>query len=965
MSDQNGGLGPQSTGGASEFSLPSGSTPPGDHPDQGDSLLHGYAPSAQHFDEYVSPAGEVHAHCQHVLGSFGRLGRAELRRRKRESQRLLRESGVTYRVYGDPPGEARPWTLDPLPLVISAVQWQQLEAGLAQRAELLNLILADVYGPQRLIQDRLLPADLVFGSPGFLYPCYPQPASSWMATRPLVLYAADLARRSDGEYLVIGDRTQAPSGAGYALENRLVMSRVFPTLYRNAHVERLAGFFRTVRETLTRLAPPSARFRRISPLKRSIHQQSVPETLATTTFQQPPGYPRNPPDSPAFSVTLPPDDPHVVVLTPGQQNETYFEHSYLANYLGYDLVQGTDLTVVDQQVSLKTLDELQPVQVILRRLDDTFCDPLELRPDSLLGTAGLVQAVRQGQVSVVNPLGSGVVENPALLAFLPRLSRHLLGADLQLPSVKTWWCGRTDDRNHVLSNLEDLIVRSVDSATGRALYDGREMSSRELAILAQKIRRRPARYVGQEAVPLSTAAAVVPGELEPRGVVLRTFLVARENDYLAMPGGLTRIGARPDQTVVSNQTGGQSKDTWVLASEPHPLAPWEMPSARPLGAFTPVVDSLPRRVADNLFWLGRYTERGEDVARLLREILLRVLDSDPEIGLAEGIPDFLRILTHHTGTYPGFASNGAISQDPTGELVAIMADPSRTGGLRFNLLAAVQAGAGVRERLSEDAWRLLNSLEDLFNAGGRTTGPDLSTLLELADRVVQRLAGFGGLMNDSMRRGPSWRFVELGRGIERALSTLSLLRWLVPRVDTLGVQPLGLILAVSDSSKTYRLRYGTRLQTDAVLDLALLDETHPRSVAFQFARLASLIEKLPPREAPVGQRPGEAQLAEVSRDLRTAILPRTERFHPTMPGQDVSPTVSSTPVSSTPVSGPAESSPATAEFSGGEPPPSRTNAQLAVELAAIRRKLMAVSELLAETHFRYQTDLPHQLVKFE
>src|ERR1700734_3062496 len=386
-------------------------------------LSTGYLQTPGVYDEMCPAPGVLRPHWDKFIHALSALGDQELARRWQTAKQRIRENGVTYNVYGDPLGMDRPWNLDAIPLVIPPPEWSQLEVGLIQRARLLNMILVDLYGPQRLLHGGLIPAALVFVNPGFWRPCH---GVRVMGGTYLHLLAVDLARGPDGDWWVISDRTQAPSGAGYSLENRIVMAETFPDLFREFRVKRLASFFRSFRETLLRLSP------------------------------------------------MAPAHPRVVLLTPGPLNETYFEHSYLARYLGFTLVQGSDLTVRENRVFLKSLEGLRPVDVILRRMDDGFCDPLELRSDSYLGIPGLVEAVRSGNVAVANALGSGLLETSAFIPFLPGLSRRLLGARLALTSVATWWCGQTSALRYVRQNLDFLVIKPAYPSKGmEPVFGGR------------------------------------------------------------------------------------------------------------------------------------------------------------------------------------------------------------------------------------------------------------------------------------------------------------------------------------------------------------------------------------------------------------------------------------------------------------------------------------------------------------
>ncbi|MBI3803099.1 MAG: circularly permuted type 2 ATP-grasp protein [Nitrospirae bacterium] len=751
-----------------------------------------YQPYMAGYDEMCMPDGEVRPHWAYLARVLAGLNQSELDQRRAEANRLLRENGVTYNVYGDPAGGQRPWPLDLIPFLIPSEEWRRIESGLAQRAEVLNLLLRDIYGPRDLIRRGLLPSELVYGHPGFLRPCSPLTGRKPHA---LILYAADLARGPDGRMWVLSDRTQAPSGTGYALENRTVLSQVFPSLYRDSHVHRLAVFFRELRASLAGYAPAGT------------------------------------------------DEPRVVILTPGPLNETYFEHAYLANYLGYNLVRGDDLMVRNGRVWIRSLKRLEQVDVIWRRVDDTYCDPLELLPDSDLGIPGLVEAVRQGHVTVVNPLGASVLENPALNAFLPGIAQYFLGQPLELPTVATWWCGRARERRHVLAHLDRMVVRTIHRRVGARPIYGPLLSSEERREVAHRIQTQPHLYVGQEQIALSCAPTLVEGKLAAHHAVLRAFLIARDDGYVVMPGGLTRVGSSGDNLIVSNQAGGIAKDTWIIASEPEKQTSLLPPATAAIVSTQP--PSLPPRAADNLFWFARYAERAEQSMRLMRTVLTAYQSSTrfEEPHHPETLEALRQTLSRVTGLLPG----GMPVSDSASELLAILADSQLRGGIAFNLRVMLEAAQGVRDPLSSDARQLVNDLRERLTTLERLSLDQLVEAEEHLNHLVTALAGLSGLVMESMFRGEAWLFWEIGRRLERGLSLVSLLRGsLVPaRPRPVETNVLEAVLRTCDNLMAYRRLHNGAPEVLPTLALLLLDELSPRSLKFQLSRLEKHTLALP------------------------------------------------------------------------------------------------------------------------
>ena len=748
-----------------------------------ESLFQNYSGALGIFDEMEEAPATPRPHWRPLIESLQRLGRHELVSRWEDGRRIIRAHGVTYNVYGDAQGMDRPWGLDFVPLLITAREWARIEGGLVQRSRLFNLILADLYGgAQHLLRDGLLPPELVYANPGFLRSCRGLPVAAQVY---LHLLACDLGRSPNGKWWVLSDRTQAPSGAGYAWENRTVVSQILPEQIWDCNIQRLGGFFQREREMLFKLAPPGR------------------------------------------------DHPNIVFLTPGPHNETYFEQAFLARHLGFPLIEGADLTVRDRRVFLKTIEGLQPVHVILRRVDDSFCDPLELRGDSFLGVSGLVEATRAGNVTVANALGAGLIESPAFLSFLPSLCRHILGEKLLLPSIATWWCGQAEELLYVTEHLDSLILKPAFGAQPPmpAPAAGAPKSSRRLAEerakLIESIHASPRSFVAQERVNLSQAPAWAEDHLAARPVVVRAFVANGGDSFAVLPGGLTRVSSSPDELAVSMQRGGGSKDTWVLAngSSNCPEPTQVMGESGLAGQISP---GVPSRVADHLFWLGRYTERLEQLLRMLRCILSRV-SGEPSVEggtQCKGLGEFAAKL----GVFPPPLGSDPDSSKLSRRMLHVLYHPDQPGGVRDLLKRVRLTASAVRDRFSDDTWRILGRLE--VDGRSRPGRLPLAQAMSLIHNLVLDLAAFNGMEMENMTRGHGWRFLDFGRRLERGQSVLKLLR-AAASVESPAAAVLEPVLEIADSMMTYRRRYFASPQLAGVLDLLLRDESNPRSLLFQ------------------------------------------------------------------------------------------------------------------------------------
>jgi len=759
-------------------------------------LLPAYSVPDGHFDELLTAARTLRPSWGEFANATGDLNADYFAQAQKRVARQIGENGVTYNVYATADGPGRPWTLDVLPLLVPTVEWDQLARGLRQRARLLNAVAADLYGPQTLLRDGLLPPALVFRHPGFLRECHGVAPANGIF---LHLVAFDLARGPDGRWRVVGTRTQAPSGVGYALENRAIMSRVFPDAFRAMRVHALSPFFQALRDTLLAGAPVKD------------------------------------------------ESPHVVLLTPGPYNETYFEHAYLARQLGFPLVEGGDLTVRQDCVFLKTVSGLRPVHAILRRLDDDYCDPLELRPESTLGIPGLLQAWRAGNVLVANAFGMAVLESPALLGFLPPICARLLGEKLEMPALATWWCGEAAALEDARRRLAEGVIKSAFANASMEPVFASALDARERREWADRLGEGPDGYVVEEFLPLSHAPVWHEDRLASRALMLRVFLLTDgHGEYRLMPGGLSRI-AGADRQVVSGQRGGSSKDTWVLSDAPVESAP---PVER-RAMVRETADGLTTssRAAENLFWLGRYAERSENSARLLRAVLGHLTDDSRFPGGLR--PAFLRacerqqLLPRREAASPSSAAETENAMAGTvRELIDGIFDRQLKRSLGFNIEQTVRAAGAVRDRLSTDNWRLLNRLIQLFPVW--TADPvDLDDALELIDNSLIALVAVGGLEMAHMTRDDGWRFLSLGRHLER-------LRFVATTLDDVALELVSAdpailewLLELSDSLLTYRVRHMQHPEWQSVVDLVLFDERHPRSARFQLAKLAKHLRLLP------------------------------------------------------------------------------------------------------------------------
>lgn len=747
-------------------------------------LLSAYRPAPGRHDQLLDETGEVRPIWAGFLDNLAALSADERADRLAIADRYIAQSGLVHRVYNDADAAERKWPISHMPVMVSPEEWAFLEKAVIQRAELLERLLADIYGPGRLFQEGLLPTSAVVGSGDFLRPVH---GAEPRGKRFLRIYAADIGRGPDGRWWVLSDRTQAPSGLGYAVENRIAVTRAFSEGYNAHQINRLAGFFSELRASLQYLNRGA--------------------------------------------------DARVALLTPGPYSETFAEQVFLARYLGMLLVEGGDLTVRGHKVFVRTVSGLKRIKVLLRRLDSDFCDPLELNTHSQLGIPGLVGAVREQKVTIANALGSGALEARSLMSFFPNLARHLLGEELKIPNVATWWCGQPAERRHVLENLDSLSIAPAFGSTFAELpFDAStpiaQLAPGDRARLIEAIERRGMDFVGQELVELSKTPVLEGQQLKPKPYLLRLFVTATEDGWRVMPGAFARISDQDDARYVTMRDGGRSADVWV-----HSKDPVHSPSLLPAADFATqrLRGLLPSRSADNMFWLGRYIERIDATARLVRALANRLLGASGD--QAHVAPDLVRLLTEAGAIDPGAPGFG-----PATAALTAMCRTDLAGALPALVLSTRNAASVIRDRLSPDAWITLTRLSELAERPAASIAPETEALRR-AEEALSLIAAFSGYAQENMSRLIGWHFLEIGRRIERASA---LCRWSYqlappsPHADGLDA-----LLELGDCQITFRFRYQVEPGRRSVLDLMVLDRDNPRSVAFQLETIVRHLKRLP------------------------------------------------------------------------------------------------------------------------
>ncbi len=747
------------------------------------------------FDEMFDTQCNVRPHWNEIKNGLDNAGIKQLEQKQTEIDWRLEDNGVTYNIYNDPEGNNRRWNLDPIPLVLTSTEWEEISKGLKQRAKLLNLIFKDLYTEQRLIKEGIVPAEIIFAHKSFIPEVFNFENKDYYSMR---FYATDISRGPDGKFWVINDRTQSPSGLGYAIENRLTMNSISNDLYPNIEILKMAKFIEGFKDML--------------------------KSLSSSNHE----------------------NPLIALLTPGPLNETYFEHSYISSFLDLTLVQGEDLLVKNNQLWLKNLNGLRKVDTLIRRVDSQYCDPLELKNNSQLGVAGLVNVIRKDNLSMINPIGVGILENIGLNPFMKNIAKFLLNEELILPQIATWWCGQEKELDFVLENIKNLIIKKIDRTDNIEVYFANKLNNEELKNLIEKIQNNPHYYVGQEIIDFSTTPSFTKGKVEPRNTVIRAFSYLHQEKYHVMPGGLIRVSPSKDSLVVSNQKGGTSKDLWILGKD-------DDFSGNSIFKNRSFIDSrlenISTKRAENLFWLGRYLTRSITTARMIRFNLKSMLNLnryDDHTNSKQTNKILNNALTHLTMSYPGFLDDKTATL-PMKEIISLIRDKNRAGTLSFSITMLSDLNASVKNLLTMEAWRIYEKMQKEWNSYSKK---DISTNKEHInelDKLLIYLMAYKELIDESIFKEQGLILFDIGSKIEVSQLLISKLRSLLTlKLDKLiEYDVLDSMLNSYESYNSYRAYYKSSLALENVLDFLVFNTKYPKALIYIINQLLADLKELP------------------------------------------------------------------------------------------------------------------------